>query len=64
MKRNDIKNEISGVLDYFVYEYCLSKDEAKMPTAEMYIYLYLNGGIETNELVEILDEIRDDKVLN
>ena len=55
MKRSSIKNEINSALEFYMHEYEISREDAKMPTAEMYIYLYLNGGLDTNELVEILD---------
>ena len=58
MERNKIKHEIDGVLDYYMYEYSLSKEEAKIPTAQIYIYLYLDGSINAGELVDALDEIR------
>ena len=64
MKKSDIRNEINGALDFYMYEYGISKEDAKIPTAEMYIYLYLQDGIDANELVEILDELRDNRIVN
>ena len=64
MKRSSIKNEINSALEFYMHEYEVSREGAKMPTAEMYIYLYLNGGLDTNDLVEILDVLKGDTVLN
>lgn len=64
MERNKIKNEIDGVLDFYMYEYCLSKEEAKIPTAEIYLYMYLDGAIEAKDLLDVLDELRFNSVHN
>ena len=58
MERNKIKNEIDGVLDFYMYENCLSKEEASIPTAEIYLYMYLDGAIEAKDLLDVLDGLR------
>lgn len=47
-----------------MYEYCLSKEEAKIPTAEIYLYMYLDGAIEAKDLLDVLDELRFNSVHN
>ena len=58
MARSDIKNEIDGVLDFFEYEYCLSKKEATKPALQMYVYLYLDGSIDDDDFIQALTELK------
>ena len=64
MRRSSVKKEVNGAISFYMREYCMSREEAKVPTAEMYVYLYLHDGMDINELVEILNELRDDTTTN